>query len=196
MRNIKAIISAIIIVSLMIFNTQISYAMEIPNEESVEVETFEDYGIANATKISDSEYTVNGRKTTETVYMQPDGTIITDTFTVGTNMLKSPKGSDTATRTRTISGWGSITLTASFSWYTEGIFSYVKCSSMSATKTLSSGVVASTWETSRTSDYVSIGSAKAQVTYYFYNSAVPYQHQDGTFKITCTDNGTISDNGN
>lgn len=34
----------------------------------------------------------------------------------------------------------------------------------------------------------------SQVEYYFYNSEVPYQYQDGTFKITCSDSGTISDN--
>lgn len=42
--------------------------------------------------------------------------------------------------------------------------------------------------------YVSIGKATAQVEYYFYNSAVPFQYQEGTFKITCSDSGTISDN--
>lgn len=65
---------------------------------------------------------------------------------------------------------------------------------MSASKSLNANVVASTWETSRTEDYVSIGKAYSQVNYYFYNSQFPAQYTDGTFKITCTDSGTISDN--
>ncbi len=65
---------------------------------------------------------------------------------------------------------------------------------MSATRSLDSKARVSTWEKSYTKDYVKIGKAKAQVKYYFYNSVFPAQYQDGTFKITCTDSGTISDN--
>lgn len=114
--------------------------------------------------INDS-YIENGRVITETVYEQPDGTIITDTLDVSAIAPFSKNGTDTATRTRTIAQWGSITIKASFKWYT----SYTK-------------------------DYLSIGKAKAQVKYYFYNPVIPVQYQDGTFKITCTDSGTISDN--
>lgn len=65
---------------------------------------------------------------------------------------------------------------------------------MSVSRSLQSNVRVSTWECSYTSDYVKIGKATAKVKYYFYNSKVPVQHQNGTFKITCSDSGTISDN--
>lgn len=106
----------------------------------------------------------------------------------------SLKGTDTATRTRTISNWGSITIKASFKWYTKGFFSYVKCTGMSVSRSLKPNVRVNKWERSYTSDYVKIGKATAKVTYYFYNSKIPVQHQNGTFKITCSDSGTISDN--
>ncbi len=149
---------------------------------------------ADAALISEDSYIEDGRQITVIVYKQADGTIITDTLSVSAMAAYSKNGTDTATRTRTISGWGSITITASFKWYTEGLFSYVKCTSMSASRSLDSKVVVSTWQKSYTKDYVSIGKAKAQVEYYFYNSTNPTQYQDGTFKITCTDSGTISDN--
>ena len=44
-------------------------------------------------------------------------------------------------------------------------------------------------------DYVSVSSAKAQVKYRFYNTKSTVQFQSGTFKITCSDSGTIGDNG-
>ena len=99
------------------------------------------------------------------------------------------------TRTRNISGWGTITIKAKFSWYTEGWFSYVRCDSMTEFKSLDSRVVVKKWTPSYTKNYTPLGKAKAQIEYKLVNPAVPYQHQTGTFKITCTDTGTISDNG-
>lgn len=151
--------------------------------------------LSDATLILTDSYIENGRQITVNVYELPDGTTVTDTLSVSAMTTYSKNGSDTAVRTREISGWGSITITASFVWYTEGLFSYVKCKNMSATRSLSSNAVVTTWETSYTEDYVSIGKATAQVKYYMYNSKVPVQYQEGTFKITCTDDGTISDNG-
>ncbi len=150
--------------------------------------------LINAKLLSSNSYIGNGRLITTDIYEQADGTIITDILNVSAATTYSKNGSDTATRTRTISGWGSITITASFSWYTEGMFSYVKCSSMDASYSMVSSAVKSTWETSYTSDYVSVGSASAQVKYSFYNKDFPAQYQNGTFKITCTDSGSISDN--
>lgn len=43
--------------------------------------------------------------------------------------------------------------------------------------------------------FVSVGAAKASVKYSMYNSKFPAQSQKGTFTITCTDEGKISDNG-
>ena len=155
----------------------------------------DDSAIDGAAHISSESYVEDGRLVEVDVYQQADGTIITDTFERSATALYSAEGSDTATRTRTIDQWGSITLTASFRWYTEGLFSYVKCTSMRATRNLDSKAVVSTWETDYTKDYVSIGTAQASVSYYMYNREVPVQHQSGTFKITCTDEGVISDNG-
>ena len=150
--------------------------------------------LSNYNIISTENYIKNDRLITKTVYQQPDGTIITDTLDISAIAPASRNGSDTATRTRTISGWGSVSITASFKWYTKGMFSYVKCTSMSASHSLDSRAKVSTWEKNYTKDYLSIGTAKAQVKYYFYNSKNPAQYQDGTFKITCSDEGTISDN--
>jgi hypothetical protein len=150
--------------------------------------------LSNYNIISTENYIKNDRLITKTVYQQPDGTIITDTLDISAIAPASRNGSDTATRTRTISGWGSVSITASFKWYTKGMFSYVKCTGMSASHSLDSRAKVSTWEKNYTKDYVSIGTAKAQVKYYFYNSKNPAQYQDGTFKITCSDEGTISDN--
>lgn len=66
---------------------------------------------------------------------------------------------------------------------------------MSATYQLHKDAVVSKWETDYTKDYKSVGKAKAQVKYQFYNSKAPVLHVKGTFKVTCSDSGTISDNG-
>lgn len=159
---------------------------------SIEFEN--DSALNDATLLSTNTYIENGRAITETIYEQPDGTIITDILNVSAIASRSKEGTDTATRTRTINNWGSITITASFRWYTKGLFSYVKCTSMSAYHSLNSKVCVSKWNTDYTQDYVSIGKAKAEVEYYFYNSEIPFQYQEVTFKITCSDSGTISDN--
>lgn len=145
--------------------------------------------------ISEISYIENNRYITEEVYKLSDGTKIIDTMDRSALMLASDSGSDTVTRKRTISSWGTITISATFKWYKDGMFSYVKCSSMSASRSLDSKAQVGTWETSRTKDYVAIGKASAQVKYYFYNKQNPTQHQEGTFKVTCTDTGSISDNG-
>lgn len=188
----------IAIALLMLISTSTTTALAMETEESNEpkysIEIEEDTLLENATLLNTDSYIVDGRLTTVKTYELPDGTKVIDTLTVSAFRPYSANGTDTATRTREISSWGKITLTASFQWYTEGLFSYVKCTRMSASRSLNAGAVASTWETSYTKDYVSIGKASAQVKYYFYNSQFPVQYTDGTFKITCTDSGTITDN--
>lgn len=149
----------------------------------------------DAIVISNNTYIDEGRAITETVYNLPDGTVITDTLDVSAISTLSDNGIDTVTRKRNISGWGTITIEATFKWYTEGCFSYVQCKRMSAYYLIESKVAVENWTKTYTSEYVSIGKAKAQVEYHFYNSEVPFQYQKGTFKITCTDSGTIKDNG-
>ena len=100
--------------------------------------------LSNYNIISTENYIKNDRLITKTVYQQPDGTIITDTLDISAIAPASRNGSDTATRTRTISGWGSVSITASFKWYTKGMFSYVKCTSMSASHSLDSRAKVST----------------------------------------------------
>ena len=196
MKGIKITVVALLVVVTTMCNGFTVHASDFDEADStISASSDVDAALIGAQLISEKEYVENGRRISEKIYEQEDGTIIIDTLNVGANLLRSSNGSDTATRTRTISGWGSITITATFDWYTEGAFSYVRCSSMSASRSLVSGVVVSTWTTSRTSNYVAIGTANAQVEYYFYNSAVPFQYQQGTFKITCTDDGSISDNG-
>lgn len=97
--------------------------------------------LSNYNIISTENYIKNDRLITKTVYQQPDGTIITDTLDISAIAPASRNGSDTATRTRTISGWGSVSITASFKWYTKGMFSYVKCTSMSASHSLDSRAI-------------------------------------------------------
>ncbi|MBP1566587.1 MAG: hypothetical protein J6A58_12645 [Oscillospiraceae bacterium] len=60
----------------------------------------------------------------------------------------------------------------------------------------SGDVVCQYFNRSRSEGVVSIGKAYAQVSYKFYNSLIPVQSSSGKFKITCSDEGTISDNGN
>ena len=193
------LVTATSILCAILFNNTTAFAASAPTTESYvsySIEIEDDDTLVNADMISTNSYIENGRLITEQVYEQPDGTIITDILDVSAIAPLSKNGTDTATatRTRTISGWGSITITASFKWYTEGLFSYVKCTSMTASHSLKSQVGVSTWDKSYTKDYVSIGKAKAQVEYFFYNSVNPIQYQNGTFKITCSDSGTISDN--
>lgn len=91
--------------------------------------------------------------------------------------------------------WGSISITASFKWRTAGRFSYVKCTSVSTSKNLSSNAVVNKWDVTKTSEEVTIGRAKASVDYYMYNKQIPVQYRKGNLTIWCSDSGTISDNG-
>lgn len=197
MKNIRGFLATIMTLCMIMNCNIIAFAANLSTEEpcinySIDIEN--DQALNDAIMISTNSYIENDRAITETVYKQSDGTIIVDTLNISAVAPFSKEGTDTATRKRTISNWGSITITASFKWYTEGLFSYVKCTSMSSSHSLDSKAVVSKWEESYTKDYVSIGKATAQVEYYFYNSAVPFQYQEGTFKITCSDSGTISDN--
>ena len=198
MKKIKTYSILLAMLISIIFNWRTAYAEEITDYDSETISSessAEDPELIDAKLISTETYKEGRKIITETVYEQSDGTIIIDKLTVGTNLLRSAKGTDSATRTRTIENFGTISITAKFSWYTEGAFSYVKCTSMSATKSANSGVICDKWDTSYTSEYVSLGKATAQVTYQFHRKDNPANFKKGTFKITCTDDGTISDGG-
>lgn len=164
----------------------VSYSIEVGDD---------DEALVGATLISSNSYIENDRMITVTVYEDTDGTIITDTLSVSATAAYSKSGSDTVTRTRTLSDWGSITITATFEWYEDGLFSYVKCKSMRAYKSFRPQFSFSVWETSYTSEDVAIGTAKAQVKYAVNNTLAFASYKKGTFKITCSDTGKISDNG-
>ncbi|WP_026506390.1 hypothetical protein [Butyrivibrio sp. MC2013] len=138
----------------------------------------------------------NGRITIKKIYRDASGSYITDISDIPVGSM-SKNGSDSVTRKRIIQGYATVTLKASFQWKTEGMFSYVKCKSMSASYKLESGISSSQnkWITDKTTDYVSIGSAYAKVSYHFYKTKNWASYKAGTFKITCTDTGSISDNG-
>ena len=193
-KKYSGIISLILIVAMSFSTTAFA---AVPNDAkpyvnySIEID---DPTLADAVKISSDSYVENGRLITVDVYRMSDGTIITDTFERSATAAFSSEGRDSATRTRKINTWGTVTLTASFDWYTEGAFSYVRCSSASASHDLDEKAEVSTWKVTRTSNYVSVGKASGQVKYRFYNRTVPVEGISGTLKITCTDTGTISDN--
>lgn len=179
-------------VSAFAADTNISKLKDSEDAYSIDMD---DTALVGATHVSSETYIENGRMITVDIYRQQDGTIITDTFERSATAMLSKEGTDTATRTRYLPEWGSISITASFKWYTQGNFSYVTCLSMNASHDLDERAVLSKWEESYTEDFVSIGKAKASVRYSMYNSKYPGQSQTGTFTITCTDDGQISDNG-
>ena len=96
--------------------------------------------------------------------------------------------------------FGTISLTATFQLYTDedaGVMGsgYVRCKSMSASKTIPSGYTCDVWEKDYEDTYQSFGTAWAQVKYKIYENKDPSNEVKGTFKITCDDTGKISDNG-
>lgn len=113
--------------------------------------------------VSENTQFENNRKITTLVYQLQDGTVVTDTLDEGNPTMRSNSGSDTVTRQKTVSGWGTLTVTGTFDWYTKFPFSYVRCSSMSSSYS-GNGEVTSTNQ-SRTENYVSIGKAQATASY-------------------------------
>ena len=131
---------------------------------------FEDDLLNNATKINEENMTYGDRITTVTTYVLADGTEVVETFTRGNNLAtRSDFGSDTASRTRTIKDWGSVTVTASFKWEKSKYVSYVECTSVSAKHNLNEDAKIKKWDVDKTDGKINIGSAKGYVDYHFYN---------------------------
>jgi hypothetical protein len=155
--------------------------------------------LSQATLISENIEINNGLSTTTKVYLFPDGTELIDEFTVSAFRPFSASGTDTATRTKTISGRGSVTLTASFQWepstYLGLPASRVRCTSASRSYTTSSTFSASVESVDYDSGWTYIGSSRASVYYNLYMTSNPGVGSYGTLKISCTDTGTISDSG-
>lgn len=173
--------------------------MNISSNELYSIE-FEDSVLENAIKMSSETYEENGKLITITKYRTSNGDIITDTFERSAIMALSKNGADSATRTRDLGDYGTISVTASFKWYTDPDVgpigtSYVKCTGMSATRTGGKDFVkVSKWEKDYSSEYNAFGTAYAKLNYYLYNGKNVFQYQSGTIKITCDDTGAISDN--
>lgn len=128
MKNKNILISMIIIFCIIVNNNTVASAATTSHNDQYStyyIKYDNDNLLDNATIISSESYSENNRKITTTVYKNIDGTLITDTLNTPVKVTSivaplSLKGTDTATRTRTISNWGSITIKASFKWYTKG----------------------------------------------------------------------------
>lgn len=125
------------------------------------------------------------------MYLDNDNNTISDVVTI----TRSSSGSDIVTRQSYISTLTVIEITASFDWYRSGMFSYVRCSGMAACYSANNHLGVKRFDQSRSEGYISIGPAYAQVDYHFYSTYETAHSYDGKFKITCTDTGSISDNG-
>lgn len=194
----KSILFLICALSCVFFNRVNTYAMEIDGDYLTESD-----GNLLILPPDESAVLINHNVTykdsqtvTTNVYILPDGSTIVDTIQHNFVEFYSKEGSDTVTRTKTLNGWGSLTITASFDWYTKGMFSYVRCSSMTAyfTPNNSHGTVTYDISTSYTSKYVAIGKASATA------NCTLSRHYTGelemnylSFSIECSDEGTISD---
>lgn len=195
---------SLFVLGIMIFTMVPSAAAASTSKEDSEplyTIELEDSMTEGATILSEETVIEDGRMITVTKFLTEDGLLVTDTFERSALATLSANGTDTATRTRDLGFFGSVTVTASFRWYTDesaGIpgvgVAYVKCTSMSASGTVPSNCTRSTWDKDYTKDYVSLGKAHAQASYYIYENANPFHYTSGTVKITCTDSGTISDN--
>ena len=135
--------------------------------------------------VSDNEVEINR------MYLDGSNNIISDHVKI----TRSSSGSDIVTRQSQISNFTVVEITASFDWYKSGMYSYVRCSGMAACYSQHTNLGCSYFIQSKSEGYISIGPAYAQVEYKFYNIQYPLQYQQGTFRINCTDSGTISDNG-
>lgn len=168
-------------------------------ETSYSIES-EDPMLDGATILSE-ETTIEGdRMITVIIYHTKDGLIVTDTLDRSAISTHSKNGKNTVTRKREMGNYGTISITATFQWYTNenaGIIGtgYVRCTEMSASWTNPTGYTCDVWETSYEDEYQSFGKAWAQVKYKIYETKAPMYEVKGTFKITCDDTGNISDNG-
>jgi hypothetical protein len=155
--------------------------------------------LSQATLISESTEINDGLLTSTKVYLFPDGTELIDELIVSAFLPLSASGTDTVTRIKTISGRGSVSLTASFEWGVGTLLglptSRVKCTSASRTSAPATNFVASMGSVNYDSTWTYIGNTTASVTYNLYMSSNPSLSSSGTLKIKCTDTGSISDSG-
>ncbi|WP_026667417.1 hypothetical protein [Butyrivibrio sp. AE2005] len=107
MQRMKVIVVALLVVVLTMCNGVTVRASDFDKSDSTTSYSSDvDSDLIGAKLISENEYVKDGRRISEKIYEQTDGTIIVDTLSVRAKLPRSLNGSDTATRTRTISGWG------------------------------------------------------------------------------------------
>lgn len=131
-------------------------------------------------------------------YLSDDGNTVNDIVNIIYSKTRSTDGDITVQRSSNAAGFTTVSLSATFDWYLDGLYSYVQCSTMAAwyTSTAFSNVVCQYFNQNKSNGYLKMGKAFAEVSYKFYNKDYPAQATNDTFKITCTDTGTVSDNGN
>jgi len=199
MHFLKRLIMAGIIVGIMMTFSSIAFAAEKTTISEDNLADESEDPLLDGAKILLDETTIDGdRMITVKKYETNDGMIVVDTFERSAIAPLSKNGSDTATRKRELGRYGTITLTASFRWYTDedkGLIgvSYVKCTGMSASWTEPSGYTCDIWETDYDDEYLSFGKAEAKVTYKIYETIAPMYEQYEYLKIICDDTGAISD---
>lgn len=142
-------------------------------------------------------------------YSMEDGSIVVDKYEytvnkplstqTGDNMLmaKISSGSVDWSGSRSINYCGTISMSASFVWEPSDEYLFddgkVKCTSMSANYSIKSTWDKITWNKSKSSSWVYYGKAYAKVKYHFATPASGYTtFKRGTFKVTCSDSGSIN----
>lgn len=187
-KNFKIILSIIFIISFLGFSIDV-YAQE----QQIELKNVIGYSnIPNGAKIKKFSIRKHGNKEIhEIIYDYLDLTDIVDTTVIIRSNFKSANGSNTVTRTKKQGKRWSITIKATFSWGNEK----AKCDDMSASKTTNYDYVCSKFEQDKgDSSWLPFSKAYAKVDYDFYSSSNPVLFNKGTFEVTCSKNGDISDN--
>lgn len=148
-----------------------------PSDESVELISFDAFGDGIQNVIINE-------------YVLKDGSLIIDTVT---NNVQGYYYRE-VTRTKTLAGWGTLSITAGFEWYTEGMFSYVRCTGMTSSfiPDNDSVMVSGDISTSYTSNYVALGKANASANCTLVRHIFGTELNYLSLVIECSDEGTIS----
>lgn len=160
-------------------------------EETI-LEQFEEYYNDVDTVISETSETIGNTKIIITTYIDKDGDTVTNTLSYEINKSRSNEYTAYADLDKNISGWATINLKATFKYYTQGYFSYVKCSSAIGEVDLASeSISAGKPVINKDSNYVTIGKADASISISMKDSRTD-KTKNGSLTITCTDTGRIS----
>ncbi|MBE6748518.1 MAG: hypothetical protein E7557_04715 [Ruminococcaceae bacterium] len=157
---------------------------------------YEEDMFADAELIEETTVEKDGRVIVTKKYLLENGDEIIDTIEHSSvnSKLRSTNGSDSVTRTISNSSFGTVKLRASFKWWKNGLYSYVRCTNATGScSVIKDEVKCSTSKTIMSSGDITIGKAYAEHRFYFYWTKNPAFYWGGGFKISCSDTGTISD---